>query len=103
MSTRVTISTLVLAVHTCTCMGIGTNACGVETVLAQAPGPVRGGRGAQTLGRDFDEQAEAELALADLHEQIPGFDRARVLSIAVTRGDWSPRRAVAGGDRHGRA
>lgn len=47
---------------------------------------------------DFDEQAETELVLADLHEAIPGFDSARILSIAVTRDDWPPQRAVAGFD-----
>jgi len=47
---------------------------------------------------DFDEAAEAELLLADLREQIPGFDRARILSVVVTRDDWPPQRAVAGDD-----
>lgn len=47
---------------------------------------------------DFDEQAETELVLADLHEAIPGFGSARILSIAVTRDDWPPQRAVAGFD-----
>jgi phytoene desaturase len=47
---------------------------------------------------DFDERAETELVLADLHDQIPGFDQARILNIAVTRDDWPPQRAVAGFD-----
>jgi phytoene desaturase len=47
---------------------------------------------------DFDERAETELVLADLHEQIPGFDEARILNIAVTRDEWPPQRAVAGFD-----
>ena len=47
---------------------------------------------------DFDEQAETELLLADLRDEIPGFDRARILSTVVTRDDWPPQRAVAGSD-----
>src|SRR5690606_10987319 len=46
----------------------------------------------------FDEEAEKELLLTDLREQIPGFDRARILSWAVTKDDWPPQRAVAGFD-----
>jgi phytoene desaturase len=47
---------------------------------------------------DFDEAAETGLLLADLHDEIPGFDRARILSTVVTRDDWPPQRAVAGSD-----
>jgi phytoene dehydrogenase-like protein len=47
---------------------------------------------------DFDAAAETELLLADLREQLPGFDRARILSTAITRDDWPPQRAVAGSD-----
>jgi phytoene dehydrogenase-like protein len=47
---------------------------------------------------NFDEAAETGLLLADLREQIPGFDRARILSTVVTRDDWPPQRAVAGFD-----
>jgi len=47
---------------------------------------------------DFDEAAEKELMLADLREQIPGFDKARILSWATTRDEWPPQRAVAGFD-----
>jgi phytoene desaturase len=48
---------------------------------------------------DFDEAAETELLLADLRDEIPGFDnRATILNIAVTRDDWPPQRAVAGFD-----
>ncbi|TDC99507.1 NAD(P)/FAD-dependent oxidoreductase [Saccharopolyspora terrae] len=47
---------------------------------------------------DFDEAQEKELLLADLREEIPGFDSARILSWAVTRDDWPPQRAVAGFD-----
>jgi phytoene desaturase len=47
---------------------------------------------------DFDEAAETELLLADLRDEIPGFDRARILSTVVTRDDWPPQRAVAGFD-----
>src|ERR1700741_2732960 len=42
----------------------------------------------------FDEAAETELLLADLRDNIDQFDeRARILSIAVTRDDWPPQRA----------
>ncbi|MFL6106604.1 MAG: FAD-dependent oxidoreductase, partial [Marmoricola sp.] len=48
---------------------------------------------------DFDEAAETEVLLADLREQIPGFDAdARILSVVTTRDGWPPQRAVAGYD-----
>lgn len=47
---------------------------------------------------DFDEPAETGLLLADLHDQIPGFGSARILSTVVSRDDWPPQRAVAGFD-----
>ncbi|MFJ9562876.1 phytoene desaturase family protein [Streptomyces fuscichromogenes] len=47
---------------------------------------------------EFDEAAETELLMADLRDEIPGFDGARVLSVAVTRDGWPPQRAVAGFD-----
>lgn len=47
---------------------------------------------------EFDEAAETELLLADLADEIPGFDRARILSTVVTRDGWPPQRAVAGYD-----
>jgi phytoene desaturase len=47
---------------------------------------------------NFDEAAETELLLADLRAEIPGFDRARIMSTVVTRDDWPPQRAVAGFD-----
>ena len=48
---------------------------------------------------DFDEDAETELLLADLRDEIDNFDqRARILNIAVTRDGWPPQRAVAGFD-----
>jgi phytoene dehydrogenase-like protein len=48
---------------------------------------------------DFDEAAETELLLQDLRDHVPGFDtKARILTIAVTRDDWPPQRAVAGFD-----
>jgi phytoene dehydrogenase-like protein len=48
---------------------------------------------------DFDEAAETELLLQDLRDAIEAFDdRARILSIAITRDDWPPQRAVAGFD-----
>jgi phytoene dehydrogenase-like protein len=47
---------------------------------------------------DFDPGTETDLLMADLHEQFPGFERARILSTVVTRDDWPPQRAVAGFD-----
>lgn len=47
---------------------------------------------------DFDEAEETKLLLADLRDEIAGFDQARILSIEVTRDDWPPQRAVAGFD-----
>jgi phytoene dehydrogenase-like protein len=47
---------------------------------------------------DFDEQAEIDLLMADLADELPRFDGARVLSTVVTRGGWPPQRAVAGFD-----
>lgn len=47
---------------------------------------------------DFDEAAEIDLLMADLREEIPGFDRARILSTVITRDGWPPQRAVAGFD-----
>ncbi|MGE0219849.1 phytoene desaturase family protein [Mycolicibacterium sp.] len=48
---------------------------------------------------DFDEAAETELLLQDLRDNIEDFDRrGRILSVAVTRDDWPPQRAVAGFD-----
>ncbi|MCW2750465.1 MAG: crtI3 [Aeromicrobium sp.] len=48
---------------------------------------------------DFDEAAEIELLMQDLRDEFPGFDeKARILSINVTRDGWPPQRAVAGHD-----
>jgi phytoene desaturase len=48
---------------------------------------------------DFDDDAETELLLQDLRDTIDRFDeRATILNIAVTRGNWPPQRAVAGFD-----
>ncbi|GAB2533254.1 phytoene desaturase family protein [Nocardia heshunensis] len=47
---------------------------------------------------DFDSDADTALVLQDLREEIPDFEQARILSIAVTRDDWPPQRAVAGYD-----
>ncbi|WP_026926172.1 phytoene desaturase family protein [Granulicoccus phenolivorans] len=47
---------------------------------------------------DFDEAAETELLMADLREQVPGFEQARILSTTITRDGWPPQRAVAGFD-----
>ncbi|MCU1639922.1 MAG: crtH [Nocardia sp.] len=47
---------------------------------------------------DFDTDSETALVLQDLSREIDGFDRARILSIAVTRDDWPPQRTVSGYD-----
>jgi phytoene desaturase len=47
---------------------------------------------------DFDSGAEVELALADLREQFPNFDQARVRSTRVMRDDWPAQRSCAGYD-----
>lgn len=44
---------------------------------------------------DCDPEAETALVLQDLREEILGFEQTRILSIAVTRDDWPPQRAVA--------
>jgi phytoene dehydrogenase-like protein len=46
----------------------------------------------------FDADAETELIMADLRDEVPGFETARVLSVAVMRDEWPPQRAVAGFD-----
>jgi phytoene dehydrogenase-like protein len=47
---------------------------------------------------DFDEQAEIDATLQDLHDELPGFADARILSIAVMRGEWPAQRSIAGLD-----
>ena len=47
---------------------------------------------------DFDTAAETDLLMADLQAELPGFEKARILSTVVTRDDWPPQRAVAGYD-----
>lgn len=47
---------------------------------------------------DFDEEAETQMLLADLSEEIPGFDEARIVSTNIMRDGWPPQRAVAGFD-----
>ncbi len=47
---------------------------------------------------DFDSDAEVELALADLREQFPDFNQAKILSIRVMRDDWPAQRSCAGYD-----
>ncbi|MFK4040141.1 phytoene desaturase family protein [Nonomuraea wenchangensis] len=46
----------------------------------------------------FDEETEKALLMEDLREQVPGFDDARILSVAVMKDEWPPQRAVAGFD-----
>ncbi len=47
---------------------------------------------------DFDEKTEIAASLQDLREQFPGFDKAKMLSIRVMRGDWPTQRSCAGYD-----
>lgn len=47
---------------------------------------------------EFDEAAEIELLMADLRDEVPGFDGARIISTVITRDEWPPQRAVAGFD-----
>lgn len=47
---------------------------------------------------DFDEASETALLMDDLRDELPGFEDARIISTAVTRGAWPPQRAVAGFD-----
>ncbi|MBI3373703.1 MAG: NAD(P)/FAD-dependent oxidoreductase [Betaproteobacteria bacterium] len=47
---------------------------------------------------DFDAETETQHALADLREQFPGFDKAKLLSVRVMRGDWPTQRSCAGFD-----
>jgi phytoene dehydrogenase-like protein len=44
----------------------------------------------------YDEQAELQATMRELHEQLAGFDRARVLRTRVISGDWPAMRTVAG-------
>lgn len=47
----------------------------------------------------FDRAAELELLKADLREQFPGFDNARILSVQICAGEeWPAQRAIAGRD-----
>jgi phytoene dehydrogenase-like protein len=56
---------------------------------ASVPRPARG---------QFDLESEKSLLLADLGEQFPGFDDAKILKISVTAHDWPAQRAVTGYD-----
>lgn len=47
---------------------------------------------------DFDAETETEHALADLREQFPGFESAKLLSVRVMRDEWPTQRSCAGYD-----
>ncbi len=48
---------------------------------------------------EFDEQAEIDATHQDLRDNFDGFDRnARIVSIAVMRGEWPAQRSIAGHD-----
>lgn len=56
---------------------------------ASVPRPARG---------QFDLEKEKELLFADLREQFPGFDEAKIVAIDVTAHDWPAQRAITGYD-----
>jgi hypothetical protein len=56
---------------------------------ASVPRPARG---------EFDLEKEKELLLADLRDQFPGFDDARILAWDVTAHEWPAQRAITGFD-----
>lgn len=47
---------------------------------------------------EFDADAEIAEAMTDLHEQIPGFGSAKLLSVRVMRDDWPAQRSLSGYD-----
>lgn len=47
---------------------------------------------------DFDAETETKHALADLREQFPGFESAKLLSVRVMRDEWPTQRSCAGYD-----
>ena len=47
---------------------------------------------------EFDEGAEIEATLADLRDEFPTFEQAKIISVRVMRGDWPAQRSVAGLD-----
>lgn len=47
---------------------------------------------------DFDAEIETKHALADLREQFPGFESAKLLSVRVMRDEWPTQRSCAGYD-----
>lgn len=47
---------------------------------------------------DFDAESETQQALADLREQFPGFESAKLLSVRIMRDDWPAQRSCAGYD-----
>ncbi|MGE4427420.1 MAG: hypothetical protein AB7G37_13290, partial [Solirubrobacteraceae bacterium] len=44
----------------------------------------------------FDEEAEVAATMRELHDQLDGFDRARVLRTRVIGGNWPAARCVVG-------
>ena len=47
---------------------------------------------------DFDEESEVAATLQDLNDELPDFGEARILSVAVMRGEWPAQRSIAGLD-----
>lgn len=61
--------------------------------------PLRRDVGPRPSIGDFGGAGETELLLDDLRDNVDGFDvHTRILSIAGTRDEWPPQRAVAGFD-----
>ena len=51
------------------------------------------------LGRgELDAEHEVMLLKQDLQQVIPGFDRAKILDVDITAGDWPAQRAIMGDD-----
>jgi phytoene dehydrogenase-like protein len=46
----------------------------------------------------FDEHSEREAILAELREELDGFDQARILSAPLLTGEWPAQRVVAGSE-----
>jgi phytoene desaturase len=57
------------------------------TVVYAVPRPAVG---------DFDADRELDLALQELHDELPGMADAEVIDARVMRGDWPAQRALSG-------
>jgi phytoene dehydrogenase-like protein len=57
------------------------------TVVYAVPRPAVG---------DFDADRELELAVQELHDELPGMADAEIIDARVMRGDWPAQRALSG-------